>query len=257
MITKLGKRAFAILVSFSFLGLAACSSAPEQEDIERVPNKSAQALYEDAKSTLDSGLYARSIELLSALNSRYPFGPHAQQVQMDLVFAHYKTGNTDQALATIDRFIRLNPNHKNLDYMYFMRGLVNIQADENAFQEYFGIDRADRDASRTRVAFQDLSTLTDSYPNSPYVAEAKKRLVWLLNKMARYEIKVAEYYFEREAFLAAANRGKYVVEHFSQSSYLIEALNIMEKSYEKLGLNELRLHAQQTRLLNEQQRKNN
>ena len=141
--------------------------------------------------------------------------------------------------------------------MYFMRGLVNIQADENAFQEYFGIDRADRDASRTRVAFQDLSTLTDSYPNSPYVAEAKKRLVWLLNKMARYEIKVAEYYFEREAFLAAANRGKYVVEHFSQSSYLIEALNIMEKSYEKLGLNELRLHAQQTRLLNEQQRKNN
>ena len=257
MITKLGKRAFAILVSTSFLGLAACSSAPEQEDIERVPNKSAQALYEDAKSTLDSGLYARSIELLSALNSRYPFGPHAQQVQMDLVFAHYKTGNTDQALATIDRFIRLNPNHKNLDYMYFMRGLVNIQADENAFQEYFGIDRADRDASRTRVAFQDLSTLTDSYPNSPYVAEAKKRLVWLLNKMARYEIKVAGYYFEREAFLAAANRGKYVVEHFSQSSYLIEALNIMEKSYEKLGLNELRLHAQQTRLLNEQQRKNN
>ncbi|MBQ4848761.1 outer membrane protein assembly factor BamD [Pseudoalteromonas sp. MMG012] len=250
MIMNLGKRAFAIVVSASFLGLAACSSAPEQEDIERVPNKSAQALYDDAKQTLDSGLYARAIELLSAINSRYPFGPYSRQVQMDLVFAHYQTGNTEQALATIDRFIRLNPNHKNLDYMYYMRGLVNIKADKNAFQEYFGVDRADRDASRTRVAFQDLSTLVKSYPSSPYIPEAKKRLGWLLNRMARYEIKVAEYYFEREAFLAAANRGKYVVEHYSQSSYLNEALMIMEKSYDKLGLSDLSEHAKQTRALN-------
>ncbi|CAH9063737.1 Outer membrane protein assembly factor BamD [Pseudoalteromonas holothuriae] len=250
MINNLGKRAFAIILSASFLGLAACSSAPEQDEIERVPNKSAQALYEDAKETLDSGLYARAIELLSAINSRYPFGPFSRQVQMDLVFAHYQTGNTEQALAHIDRFIRLNPNHKNLDYMYYMRGLVNIKADENAFQDYFGIDRADRDANRTRVAFQDLSTLVQSYPDSQYVPEAKKRLVWLLNKMARYELKVAQYYFEREAYLAAANRGKYVVEHYSQSSYLNDALEMMEKSYKKLGLTELSDNARQTRKVN-------
>ncbi|BBN80950.1 outer membrane protein assembly factor BamD [Pseudoalteromonas sp. A25] len=250
MIKYLGKRAFAIVLSASFLGLAACSSAPEQDEIERVPNKSAQALYEDAKETLDSGLYARAIELLSAINSRYPFGPYSRQVQMDLVFAHYQTGNTEQALAHIDRFIRLNPNHKNLDYMYYMRGLVNIKADENAFQDYFGVDRADRDANRTRVAFQDLSTLVNSYPDSTYVPEAKKRLAWLLNKMARYELKVAQYYFEREAYLAAANRGKYVVEHYSQSSYLNAALEIMEKSYKKLGLAELAENAKLTRQLN-------
>ncbi|NOU50643.1 outer membrane protein assembly factor BamD [Pseudoalteromonas sp. JBTF-M23] len=250
MIKNLRKRAFAIILSASFLGLAACSSAPEQDEIERVPNKSAQALYEDAKETLDSGLYARAIELLSAINSRYPFGPFSRQVQMDLVFAHYQTGNTEQALAHIDRFIRLNPNHKNLDYMYYMRGLVNIKADENAFQDYFGVDRADRDANRTRVAFQDLSTLISSYPDSEYIPEAKKRLVWLLNKMARYELKVAQYYFEREAYLAAANRGKYVVEHYSQSSYLNAALEIMEKSYKKLGLSELAENARQTMQLN-------
>ncbi|CAM4256270.1 outer membrane protein assembly factor BamD [Pseudoalteromonas byunsanensis] len=250
MINNLRTRAFAIVLSASFLGLAACSSAPEQDEIERVPNKSAQALYEDAKETLDSGLYARAIELLSAINARYPFGPYSRQVQMDLIFAYYQTGNTDQALANIDRFIRLNPNHKNLDYMYYMRGLVNIKADENAFQDYFGVDRADRDANRTRVAFQDLSTLINSYPDSAYVPEAKKRLVWLLNKMARYELKVAQYYFEREAYLAAANRGKYVVEHYSQSSYLNNALEIMEKSYEKLGLSDLSEHARQTRELN-------
>ncbi|KID58371.1 membrane protein [Pseudoalteromonas luteoviolacea] len=251
MIMKLGKRAAAVFISASILGLAACSSAPEQEEIERVPNKSVQALYEDAKRTLDSGLYARAIQLLGAINARYPFGPYSRQVQMDLVYAHYQTGNIDQALATVDRFIRLNPNHKNLDYMYYMRGLINIKADENAFQEYFGVDRADRDVSKTRVAFQDLSTLVKSYPDSEYTPEAKKRLAWLLNKMARYELKIANYYFEREAYLAAANRGKYVVEHYSQSSYLLEALDMMEKSYEKLGLTELSENVRKTKALNQ------
>ncbi len=248
MINLIGKRALVLTLSLSFL--AACSSAPEQEDIERVPNKSAQALYEDAKQTLDSGLYARAIELLSALDSRYPFGPFSKQVQMDLVFAYYQSGNTEQALATIDRFIRLNPNHKDLDYMYYMRGLSNIRADENAFQEYFGIDRADRDANRTRIAFGDLSTLVNKYPQSRYAPEAKKRMVWLLNKMARNELKVASYYYEREAYLAAANRAKYVVEHFSQSSYLDEALEVMAKSYDKLGLKDLAKNARQTLALN-------
>jgi outer membrane protein assembly factor BamD len=250
MINKIGKRAFAIVFSASVLTLGACSSAPEQEDIQRVPNRSAQALYEDAKQALDNGLYARSIELLSALDSRYPFGPYSKQVQMDLVFAHYQSSNTEQALATIDRFIRLNPNHKDLDYMYYMRGLVNIKADKNAFQEYFGIDRADRDAHRTRVAFTDFSTLVKRFPDSEYLPEAKRRLVWLLNRMARYELKVATYYFEREAYLASANRGKYVVEHYSQSSYLNPALEMMEKSYAKLGLTELSEHAKRTRELN-------
>ena len=132
-----------------------------------------------------------------------------------------------------------------------MRGLVNIKADKNAFQEYFGIDRADRDANRTRVAFTDLSTLVKRFPKSDYAPEAKRRLVWLLNRMARYELKVANYYYEREAYLAAANRGKYVVEHYSQSSYLEPALEMMEKSYEKLGLTDLSEHARLTREYNE------
>ncbi|KJZ00863.1 MULTISPECIES: outer membrane protein assembly factor BamD [Pseudoalteromonas] len=252
MINKISKRALAVVFTASLL--SACSSAPEQQEIERVPNKSAQALYEDARETLDSGLYARAIELLTAIDSRYPFGPFSKQVQMDLVYAHYQTGNTEQALATIDRFIRLNPNHKDLDYMYYMRGLVNIKADKNAFQEYFGVDRADRDAKRTRVAYKDLSTLVNNYPDSKYAPEAKRRLAWLLNRMARNELKVAQYYYEREAYLAAANRGKYVVEHFSQSSYLEPALEMMVKSYEKLGLPDMAEHAQQTLEANKRER---
>ena len=243
MINIKGKRVFG--TALILLVLSACSSKPEQEEIERIPNKSAQALYADAKQTLDSGLYIRAIELLSAIDSRYPFGPMSKQVQMDLVYANYQSNNTNNALATIDRFIRLNPNHKDLDYMYYMRGLTNIKADENAFQEYFGVDRADRDPIKTREAFKDLSTLVKQYPASPYAEEGKKRIVWLLNKMARYEIKVATYYFERQAYLAAANRGKYVVENYSQSSYVKEALEIMIKSYDKLGLTDLSSHSKQ------------
>ncbi len=238
------KRKRALSVALTLLVLTACSSQPDEEQIERVPNKSAQALYMDAKETLDAGLYVRAIELLSAIDSRYPFGPMSKQVQMDLIYAYYQSGNVEKALANIDRFIKLNPNHKDLDYMYYMRGLVNIKADENAFQEYFGIDRADRDPNRTRIAFEDLSNLVKTYPESIYVTEAKKRLVWLLNKMARYEVKVATYYYEREAYLAAANRCKYVVEHFSQSNYTKQALELMVKSYDKLGLTELRDNAQ-------------
>lgn len=248
MINTMGKRAFSIALILSTL--SACSSKPEQIEIERVPNKSAQALYLDAKQTLDSGLYVRAIELLSAIDSRYPFGPMSKQVQMDLIFAYYQSNNVAQSLANIDRFVRLNPNHKDLDYMYYMRGLVNIKADENAFQEYFGVDRADRDPKKTREAFKDLSTLVKRFPQSHYTPEAKKRLGWLLNKMARYEIKVADYYYEREAYLAAANRGKYVVEHFSQSSYTNEALEMMVKSYDKLGLTDLSKNAQLTLNLN-------
>ncbi len=241
MINRIMTRTLPLAVIFALLG--ACSSAPDQEEIERVPNKSAQALYMDAKKAIDSGLYMRAIELLGALDARYPFGAYSKQVQMDLVYAYYKTNNPEQAIATIDRFIRLNPNHKDLDYMYFMRGLVNIKADENGFQEYFGVDRADRDPAKTRQAFEDLSTLIKQYPNSKYADEAKKRMAWLLNKMARYEIKVAQYYMGRDAYLAAANRGKYVVEHFGQSSYVKDALEIMIEAYDKLGLTEHRDHA--------------
>ncbi|MGB0987204.1 MAG: outer membrane protein assembly factor BamD [Pseudoalteromonas spongiae] len=239
---SLSKRSLALALAISVL--SACSSAPDEEDIQRVPNKSPQALYQDAKETLDSGLYVRAIELLSAIDSRYPFGPLSKQVQMDLIYAYYQSNNTEQATATIDRFIKLNPNHKDLDYMYYMRGLVNIKAHENAFQEYFGIDRADRDTKRTRIAYEDFATLVKNYPDSKYTNEAKKRMAWLLNKMARYELKVANYYYDREAYLAAANRCKYLVEHFSKSSYTKQALELMVKSYDKLGLSELKNNAQ-------------
>ncbi|WP_199609178.1 outer membrane protein assembly factor BamD [Flocculibacter collagenilyticus] len=229
--------------------LAACSSSSD-EQIQKIPDRSAQALYQDAKETLEAGLHTKAIQLLTALNSRYPFGPFSKQAQLDLIYAYYKVGDVAQATATIDRFVRLNPNHPDLDYVTYMRGVVNMEASENAFQEFFGIDRADRDASTVRESFKDFQKVTQLYPDSKYAADAKKRMAFLLNKLARRELMIAEYYTNRGAHLAAANRGKYVLENYPNSPHVEQALEIMIESYGILGLNDLKEDAIEALKLN-------
>lgn len=230
------KANFLLIVVVS-LALSACAGKPTQPDPS---TQTAQAMYQQAKEVLDNGLYNRAVELLQAVESRYPFGPLARQVQLDLIYAYYKSGNLPQALASIDRFIRLNPNQPDLDYVYYMRGLANLKADENAFQEFFGVDRADRDLSSTRQAFDDFKVLVTNYPASKYSSEAKKRMVQIKDTLARHELMIADYYMRRGAFLAAANRGKYVVEYYRDSPHVEQALEVMVESYDKLGLEKLK-----------------
>ena len=184
------------------------------------------------------------------LDSRYPFGPLSHQVQLDLIFAYYKTGKTDQAIATIDRFIRLNPNHSDVDFALHMRGLVNLDADKNLFQEMFGIDRTDRDPSHSRQAFEDFRSLIEKYPNSRYAADAKQRMVAIKQRLAQYEIRIAQFYMARQAWVAAANRAQYVVENYADTNTVKQALQIMVECYDQLGLEELKEHARTTLLLN-------
>ncbi|MCT6700271.1 outer membrane protein assembly factor BamD [Rheinheimera sp. 4Y26] len=229
--------------------LTACAGNKSEEVLVNT-NQSAQAAYNDAKEILDSGLYSRAIELLKAMESRFPFGPIARQVQLDLIYAYHASGDVKQCLASIDRFIRLNPNHPDLDYVYYMRGLTNQKADENAFQEFFGIDRADRDMASTKQAFEDFKILTSTYPNSKYAADGQARMVFIKEKMARHEMLVADYYSRRGAHLAAANRAKYIVEFYRDSSKVPEALQLMITSYDALGLTKLRDDAKAVLALN-------
>ncbi|WP_018691921.1 outer membrane protein assembly factor BamD [Algicola sagamiensis] len=226
-----------IAIVLGTLGLTACSSNNNEED--KVARKAAENLYQDAKKAMNSGLYSRAIEILSAIDRRFPYGAVSKQVQMDLIYSYYKTGETAQALAFIDRFIRLNPNHPNVDYVIYMRGLTNIQATDDFVQDIFDIDRADRDVKVTRQAFDDFKRLVTEYPKSKYAKDAKQRMVFLKNKLASYELKVADYYIRRGAYLAAANRGKYIVEYYPNSIYAKKALEIMVHSYTELGLNTL------------------
>ena len=229
--------------------LTACAGNKSEEVLVNT-NQSAQAAYNDAKEILDSGLYSRAIELLKAMESRFPFGPMARQVQLDLIYAYHESGDVKQCLASIDRFIRLNPNHPDLDYVYYMRGLTNQKADENSFQEFFGIDRADRDMASTKQAFDDFKILTSTYPNSKYAADGQARMTFIKEKLARHELLVADYYSRRGAHLAAANRAKYIVEFYRDSPQVAEALQLMVTSYDALGLTKLRDDAKAVLALN-------
>tara|TARA_R110000803_G_scaffold149508_2_gene214881 strand:+ start:5621 stop:6343 length:723 start_codon:yes stop_codon:yes gene_type:complete len=226
------------------LALVGCSGTNEKE-IEKIPDKSAQALFADARESLDNGLYQKAIQILSAIDSRFPYGPISHQVQLDLIYAYYKSGDAAQGLALTDRFLRLNPAHANIDYVYYMRALINIATQENLFQDLAGIDRSDRDPTAARDAFNDLKIVLEKYPESKYAADSRQRMLAIKSRLAKYELSVARYYFKREAYVSSANRGKYIVEYFSPSPETEAALEIMIMCYEELGLTELQINAKQ------------
>lgn len=245
------KKLTATLVGMTLITstLVGCSSSDEDERL-LTANLDAQQLYDRAKSSMRAGNFTTASATLSALDSRYPFGPLSHQVQLDLIYSYYKSGSTDEALATIDRFIRLNPNHSDVDYAIYMRGLTNMETDSNIFQDFISLDRSDRDPSNSRQAFEDFRRLIQQYPDSKYAADAQKRMLFIKNRLAKYEIAIARYYMRREAFVAAANRGRYVIENYPDTDQIQQALEIMVESYDQLGLDELKKNAMKTLKLN-------
>lgn len=214
------------------LFLSGCSSR-SNDDIQR---SELENLYELSQSYLQNGRFADAATLLSQINARYPFGPYAQQVQLDLIYAQYKVGRQDQALTVIDRFLSLNPNHADNDYVRYMRGLVHLQAEGAFFQDVFGVDRSDRNPVYAERAFDDFAELVQRHPDSKYAADARQRMVWIQSRLANHELAAAEYYLRREAYMAAARRGVYIVENFPNVIETKRALEIMVASYEALNL---------------------
>jgi len=232
-----------IILTVIALALTGCSSS--EKDLEVVPDKSAQALFVDARSALDNGLYQKAIQILGAIDSRFPFGPISHQVQLDLIYAYYKSGDAAQGIALTDRFLRLNPNNSNIDYVYYMRALINISTEEHLFQDMAGIDRSDRDPEASRNAFDDFKRILTEYPESKYAADSRKRMISIKSRLAQYEISVAKFYLKRDAYASAANRGRYVVEYFSPSPEVEQALEIMIECYDKLELADLKKNSLQ------------
>ncbi|MGM0526471.1 MAG: outer membrane protein assembly factor BamD [Pseudomonadota bacterium] len=224
------------LLSFALVGCSSNSDTPQ----DNLQYSQIELMYQEAQEQLEIGNFSLAQERLNTLNTRYPFGPFAHQVQLDLIYVHYKLDNTDEALAAIDRFISLNPNHKDIDYALYMRGLVNQRSEHNTIQKLAGVDRSDRDSSMAKEAFKDFAELLRKFPDSKYAADAKKRMVSLKSRLAKKELAIAQYYMERQAYLAAANRGRYVVENFADMPEAENALAIMVESYEQLDLDELR-----------------
>ena len=237
--TQLGSVLFAAAI------LSGCGSSDTEEQVITA-NMGAQQLYDSAKTSMSVGNFSAAANTLSQLDSRYPFGPLSHQVQLDLIYSFYKSGKKDETLATIDRFIRLNPNHSDIDYALYMRGLTNMESDSNLFQEIVNLDRSDRDPSKSREAFNDFRRLIQQYPDSKFAADSQKRMLHIKRRLAKYEIAIARFYMRREAYVAAANRGRYVIENYPDTDQVQSALEIMVESYDQLGLEELKDNAMKT-----------
>ncbi|MEL0035463.1 MAG: outer membrane protein assembly factor BamD [Gammaproteobacteria bacterium] len=233
-----------LLPLLSVLFLTACSTTSEQDKFETYPELDARELYQAAQTSLMAGNFTGAVRRLEALDLRYPFGAYSQQSQLDLIYAYHKLGDTENALTTIDRFIRQNPRHPNVDYAYYMKGLVKFNDETSFLENLFAADLSQRDASSAREAFEHFSELMRRFPESKYAADARQRMIYLRNRLAEYEIHVARFYMSREAYLAAANRAKYVVEHFPQTPAVKDALSIMITAYDLLEMSDL---AEQTR----------
>ena len=214
------------------LVLTGCSS---NKDV--VPDNPPSELYATAQQKLQDGNFKGAITQLEALDNRYPFGPYSQQVQLDLIYVYYKSADLPLAQASIDRFMRLNPTHPNIDYVLYMRGLTDMALDDSALQGFFGIDRSDRDPQHAKAAFRDFNQLIQNYPNSQYATDAQKRLTFLKNRLAKHELAVAQYYTKRGAYVAVVNRVEQMLRDYPDTQATRDAVPLMENAYKQLQLN--------------------
>lgn len=225
-----------IFLTFTVLVLlAACSSDQPTQDIEATELK----FYESARGSLRSGNYSDAVTKLQLLESRFPFGRFAQQAQLEIVYAYYSAGQPEAARAAADRFIRLHPQHPNVDYAYYLKGMASFEEDQNFLEQFLPLDPATRDPGAARQSFDDFNNLVRRYPDSQYAPDAQKRMVYLRNLLAEYEVNVAKYYIRRGAYVAAANRGRYVFENFQATPSVPDALAIMVEAYQLLEMDDL------------------
>ncbi len=217
--------------------LVACSSNDELPDI--AADSGEQQIYQEAQRYLRSGNFDLAVKSLQLLESRYPFGRYAEQAQLELIYAHYNAYEHEAAVEAADRFIRLHPQHPSVDYAYYMKGLAAYTGGDDIFNRFLPTDPTQRDTSHAREAFAEFAQLLSRYPNSPYAPDAKARMVSLRNILARHEINVANYYLRRGAYLAATNRGRYVVENFQRTPAVADGLAVMAQGYILLGMNDL------------------
>lgn len=222
-----------ILVALALWGCSSNDELPELADTGE------QDMYEQIQKSLENGNYSEGVRGLQLLESRYPFGKYAEQAQLELIYAHYRAYEHEAAVEAADRFIRLHPQAPNVDYAYYMKGLSAYTGNEDIFDRFITTDKAERDTSHAKEAFGEFAQLVARFPASPYAADARARMVSLRNLLARHEIMVANYYFRRGAYLAAANRGSYVVENFQRTPAVADGLAVMAQGYILLGYNNL------------------
>ncbi len=201
--------------------------------------KTVEELYAQGANAIDSGNYEFATRTFQRLISRFPFGAYTEQSQLNLAYAQYKNNKPDDAYSTINRFIKTYPTQRHVDYAYYLRGLINFNRSGGFLERYVGLDMTKRDQANLRQSFDDFGALITRYPGSAYAADARQRMVSLRNTMAQADLYIALFYYKREAYVAASNRAKEIIETYPQTPQVADALAVMYESYAKLGQQKL------------------
>jgi outer membrane protein assembly factor BamD len=219
----------------AMLMLTGCSAL----DKDPTADWSAKEFYEEARRDLDAGEFQSAIKNLETLEARFPFDKYAKQAQLEVAYSYYKFDEPDAAISAADRFMRLNPRDPNIDYVYYLKGLINFQRGSGLLDSWFPRDKAKHETESLNNAFNDFATLVRRFPDSRYAGDAYQRMLFLQDELAQHEIDIAEYYLKRKAWLGAANRAKVVVERYEKSAWRNRALEIMQAAYREMGLDDL------------------
>src|SRR5437868_5899401 len=215
----------------------ACSSLSKEDE---TTGWSAQRLYGEAKDAMASRDWAKAIKHLEKLEARYPYGRYAQQAQLEVAYCQWKDGERASAVAAADRFIKLYPNHPNVDYAWYLKGMINFNDLQGVLSWLTTPDMSDRDPKASREGFLAFKEVVTRFPESRYAPDAAARMRYLINALANNEVHVARYYMKRGAYIAAANRAQYAIEHYPQAPAVEEAMVLLMRAYDALGMNDLR-----------------
>ena len=228
-------RVFACVAMLAFAG---CGLLPDV--VDETTNLNAEQMYKLAHDALAQGSYTRAVKLFETLEARFPYGRYAQQAILELAYANYRAGETAAAVAACDRFIRTFPNNQNVDYAYYLKGLVNFREDQGLLGYVYELDLAEREPKGMRESFAAFKELVAKFPESRYAQDATDRMLYLTNALAKYEVNVARYYYNRGAYIAAINRAQAAIVGYPRTAANEAALDVLVKSYDKLGLTQLR-----------------
>ncbi len=226
-----------VALVFGVLFLAGCNLLPEQKD--ETAGWSAERMYAAANEEMKSGNYTRAVKLFETLEARFPYGRYAQQAILEGAYSSYRAGETPAATAACDRFIRTYPNHPNVDYAYYLKGLVHFREDQGLLGYVYETDLSERDPKAMKESFNAFKELEQKFPDGRYSEDARARMRYLSNALGMYEVHVARYYFNRGAYVAAVNRGQAALVNYPRTPSNEAALDILVRGYEKLGMQKL------------------
>ena len=225
--------ALSLGVASAFVG---CSSNPSKKDVvDKGPQSSEQVYFEKAQKSLERNQYTDAVKSLEALDTYYPTGQYTQQAQLELLYAKFKQKDYEGTIALAERFIRLNPQHPNVDYAYYVRGVANMEMNYDSLIRYTSLQQSHRDVSYIKVAYQNFVDLIRRFPSSQYSVDAAQRMKYIAQELAESEMNAARFNIQRKAWLAAAERAQWVIEHYPQTPQTPEALATLAYSYQKLG----------------------